>query len=119
MGILFMVSSHMCRTVLSENGYMNTILGTEFIKFFDEATQDVAADGPRLLQVDGHGSHVTLSFLLYAKEHNNIVLGYPPHCTCLLQGLDVIIFSPLKHAYALHATEFMRGHIMRWTRLSF
>jgi len=75
-------------------------------KFFDEATQDVEADGPQLLQVDGHGPHTTLSFLLYAKEHNIIVHGYPPHCIHLLQGLDVIIFSPLKHAYALRATEF-------------
>ena len=24
---------------------MNTVLGIEFIKFFDEATQDVAAEG--------------------------------------------------------------------------
>jgi len=96
----------MCRIALSEKGYMNTVLGVEFIKFFDQATQDVAAEGPRLLQLDGHGSHMTLEFLLYAKDHHIIVLGYPPHCTHLLQGLDVVIFSPLKHAYALHATRY-------------
>ena len=64
---------------------MNTVLGIEFIKFFDDATQDVAAEGPWLLHLDGHGSHMTLEFLLYAKDHNIIVLGYPPHCTHILQ----------------------------------
>jgi hypothetical protein len=106
MRVLIMLSSHMSRIALSEKGYMNTVLGIEFIKFFDTATQDVAAEGPRLLHVDGHGSHISLPFLHYAKEHDIIVLGYPPHCTHLLQGLDVIIFSPLKHAYACHAAEF-------------
>ena len=96
----------MCRIALSEKGYMTTVLGIEFIKFFDEATQDVAAEGPWLLQLDGHGSHISLAFLLYAKDHDIIVLGYPPHCTHHLQGLDVVVFSPLKHAYALHATRF-------------
>ena len=96
----------MCRTALSEKGFINTVLGIEFIKFFDQATQDVAAEGPRLLQLDGHGSHMSLDFLHYAKDHNIIVLGYPPHCTHLLQGLDVVVFSPFKHAYALHATRF-------------
>ena len=85
---------------------MNTVLGVEFIKFIDEATQDVAAEGPQLLQLDGHGSHMSLEFLLYAKDHHIIVLGYPPHCTHILQGLNVVVFSPLKHAYSLHATRF-------------
>ena len=85
---------------------MNTVLGIEFIKFFDEATQDVAAEGPWLLQLDGHGSHLSLEFLLYAKDHHIIVLGYPPHCTHLLQGLDVVVFSPLKYAYGRYATRY-------------
>ena len=43
----------MCRIALSEKGYMNTVLGVEIIKFFDQVTQDVAAEGPWLLQLDG------------------------------------------------------------------
>ena len=96
----------MCRIALSEKGYMTTVLGIEFIKFFDEATQDVAAEGPQPLQLDGHRSHISLAFLLYAKDHDIIVLGYPPHCTHLLQGLDVVVFRSLKYVYALHATRF-------------
>ena len=64
----------MCSTAISDKGYMNTILGIEFIKFFDQA-KDVAAEGPWLLQLDGHGSHMSLAFLHYAKDHDIIVLG--------------------------------------------
>ena len=49
----------------------------------------------RLLLVDGHNSHYTVAFLLYAREHLIVVLCYIPHSTHIFQGLDVIIFSPL------------------------
>jgi hypothetical protein len=46
--------------------------------------------------VDGHNSHYTIAFLLYAREHLIIVFCYIPHGTHIYQGLDVVIFSPLK-----------------------
>ena len=46
--------------------------------------------------MDGHNSHYTVAFLLYAREHLIIVFCYIPHGTHIFQGLDVIIFSPLK-----------------------
>ena len=49
---------------------------------------------------------MSLEFLLYAKDHHIIVLGYPPHCTHILEGLDVVVFSPLKHAYSPCSTRF-------------
>ncbi|KAG8868573.1 hypothetical protein FRC20_003127 [Serendipita sp. 405] len=95
----------------SAKGYMNNVLGVEFIKLFDKATQGIASEGPRLLHADGHGSHLSGEFLHYAIEHNIVVLGYPPHTTHLLQGLDVVLFSPLKNSYAKLAEDFhMANH---------
>ena len=108
----------MCGIALLEKGYMTTVLGIEFIKFFDQATQDVAAEGPWLLQLDGHGSHMSLDFLRYAKDHNIINLGYPPHCTHLLQGLDVVVFSPFNMHMHCMPPSFMSPHTRKWTRQS-
>ena len=50
----------------------------------------------KFLLVDGHNSHYTVKFLTYAVKHDITVLCYPSHCTHIYQGLDVVIFSPLK-----------------------
>jgi len=86
---------------------MTELLGEAWIKKFDAATASVASDGPRLLHIDGHCSHVSVPVLEYAVAANIIVLGYPPHTTHLLQGLDVVLFSPFKNAFAKHAAEYL------------
>jgi hypothetical protein len=84
---------------------MNSVLSLEFIKHIDKVTEGCTNEGPRLLHVDGHGTHMTLDFLNYAKSRDIIVLGYPPHTTHLLQGLDVVIFGALKNAYAKYSDQ--------------
>ena len=80
---------------------MDQELGLHFIKAFDEMTRSHADPNfPRILHLDCHTSHVTLNFLQYAKEHNIVVMGYVPHTTHLCQGLDVVLFSPHKRAFA-------------------
>ena len=49
--------------------------------------------------MDGHSSHHTLELLQFSCENNIIVLGYPPHCTHALQGLDVVCFAKMKKAW--------------------
>jgi hypothetical protein len=44
-----------------------------------------------VLFLDGHSSHYTADLLEYCEANNIRVLGYPPHCTHALQGLDVLI----------------------------
>jgi hypothetical protein len=92
----------------SANGYMTEQLGEEWIKKFDAATASVASDGPCLLHIDGHCSHVSVPLLEYAVAANIIVFGYSPHTTHLLQGLDVVLFSPFKHA-AEHLSKTGQG----------
>ena len=80
---------------------MDQELGLHFIKAFNEMTRNHADPNfPHILHLDCHTSHTTLEFLLYAKEHNIIVMGYVPHTTHLCQGLNVVLFSPHKCAFA-------------------
>ncbi|KAL8283090.1 hypothetical protein RB597_010508 [Gaeumannomyces tritici] len=54
---------------------------------------------PRLLILDGHGSHITKKFM-YLYLRNNIYLLYlPPRTSHVLQPSDLSVFSPLKHTY--------------------
>ena len=46
--------------------------------------------------MDGHNSHYTVTFLLYAHKHLIIIFCYIRHGTHIYQGLDVVIFSLLK-----------------------
>ncbi|KIJ24820.1 hypothetical protein M422DRAFT_194237 [Sphaerobolus stellatus SS14] len=69
------------------------------VKSFDIQTRGKVAGKPHVLLVDGHNSHHTGTLLQYAKENNIIMLGYPPHCTHALQGLDVACLSHLKDLY--------------------
>ena len=65
-------------------------------KDFDPATKDKAAGMARVLLMDGHSSHYTYELLEYAQANNITILGYPPHCTHVLQGLDVVCFAKMK-----------------------
>lgn len=81
------------------------------MKNFDKETKDKVEDGEyRLLLVDGHNSHHTVDFLLYAREHLIVVLCYIPHSTHIFQGLDVVIFSPLKKYIGEERDKWLREH---------
>jgi hypothetical protein len=84
---------------------------------FDPATKEKAAGQTRVLLMDGHGSHYTLELLEYAQANNIVILGYPPHCTHVLQGLDVVCFAKMKTEFRreirtfedLHKTKVKKG----------
>jgi hypothetical protein len=80
----------------SKKGWTDGEIGREWIEDFDRKTREKANGRKRYLLVDGHNSHYTVEFLTYAIEHEIAVLCYPSHCTHIYQGLDVVIFSPLK-----------------------
>ena len=88
---------------------MTDLLGLEFIKLFHKQTAHLQKEGPRLLHVDCHSSHINLPLIEFARAHDIVIFGYPPHTTHLLQGLDVVIFSPFKNAYAKHAAEHLKA----------
>lgn len=63
---------------------------------FDPSTGEKANGQTQVLILDGHSSHCSLKFLLYAAKKDISILVYPPHCTHALQGLDAVCFAILK-----------------------
>ena len=52
------------------------------------------------LIVDGHKSHVSHDVLQAFKEAGFVVISLPPHCTTLLQPLDISCFAVFKNKLA-------------------
>lgn len=77
---------------------------------FDKKTRAKAEGRTRVLILDGHSSHYSHEFLTHARQNNIIVLGYPPHCTHALQGLDVVCFAKMKAAWRAQINDFETAH---------
>jgi hypothetical protein len=93
----------------SPKGWTDREIGVNFIKIYDRDTAYTAPNGERrVLFLDGHSSHYSLELLRYTMrpDVNIQVLGYPPHCTHVLQGLDVACFAHLKDVYKRQVKRF-------------
>jgi hypothetical protein len=104
---------------LSDNGWTNNELGVEWLKHFDTHTKTRTVGARRLLILDGHESHHSLTFQELCKENNIYTLCMPAHSSHLLQPLDVGCFSPLKRAYSHEVESLIRHHINHITKLEF
>jgi len=92
-----------CFFTSSETGWTNNELALDWlIRVFDRVTKPKADHGlsPRLLLLDGHGSHINMDFLEACHKRNIHVAAYPPHTTHRLQPLDASIFAPLVIYYS-------------------
>jgi hypothetical protein len=69
--------------------------------------------------MDGHCSHYTLDVLRYAQDNNIIILGYPPHCTHVLQGLDVVCFAKMKSEFHKEIHVFEDLHMTNVSKKDF
>lgn len=70
-----------------------------FEKMFLPATKHVAKKLPVILFFDGHHSHLSIKLIELARAHNVHLFCFPPHCTHILQPLDVAVFGPVKAAW--------------------
>ena len=75
-------------------------------KYFDAATKEKADGRACVLLMDGHSSHYSLELLVFVQANNIIILGYPPHCTHALQGLDVVCFAKMKKEFREEINRF-------------
>jgi DDE superfamily endonuclease len=107
------MNSFISRISCSENGWTDGAIAREWIeKVFDAETKVKANGCTRVLFMDGHNSHYTPELLNYAQDNNIEIIGYPPHCTHALQGLDVACFTKMKECWKeqLHLFEEAHGH---------
>ena len=89
---------------------------------FEPQTRPSQAGARRLLVLDGHGSHMTANVIAYCMENEIDLLVLPPHCSHVLQPLDVSVFAPLKRALAVETDSVARldpGRVARteWTQM--
>ena len=93
----------------SDSGFINTDLFLDWLKHFQKAVKSSAED-PVLLVLDNHSSHVSLSAVLFCREHSIHVVSLPPHSSHKTQPLDVCFYGPLKTHYASAAENWMAMH---------
>ena len=103
--------THGTRFAHSPNGWTDGELALQWmVDDFDAQTVVKANGDPRALFLDGHSSHYTPELLQYAQESNITILAYPPHCTHVLQGLDVVCFTRMKHAWNDEVEHYEEEH---------
>lgn len=52
--------------------------------------------------------HISVEARAYFEEHDIDILTLPPHSTDKTQGLDKVLFHPLKHAYSKSVEHDLR-----------
>ena len=77
-----------------------------FTKLFLRHVELLLSDGPVILFVDGHHSHIDLELIYTARKHNVHLMCLPPNLTYIMQPLDVSVFRPLKQAYSKILKEY-------------
>ncbi|RAL58500.1 hypothetical protein DID88_004004 [Monilinia fructigena] len=103
----------------STNGWTSNSHGLEWLKrVFEPESKKVSGDRPRLLIMDGHSSHITGSFIAFCIEKDIDLLILPPHCSHLLQPLDIAVYGPMKRYHALEVDRYFRAGELssRWDR---
>ncbi|KII85412.1 hypothetical protein PLICRDRAFT_165946, partial [Plicaturopsis crispa FD-325 SS-3] len=92
----------------SSNGWTDTTLHLEYLKWMDANTVEKAEWGmeTRTLHMDGHKTHVALGCAEYAKEHNIQLVGCPGQGTHALQGLDRVHFARVKTLWPQEVRRF-------------
>ena len=66
--------------------------------------------------MDGHSSHITANVIAFCMQKGIDLMILPPHCSHILQPLDVGVFAPLKRALASETDAALRldtGRISR------
>ncbi|EUC26712.1 hypothetical protein COCCADRAFT_46307, partial [Bipolaris zeicola 26-R-13] len=102
------VGKHQLFCCTTTSGWSNNELALAWLEqVFDRATKEKAKRDYRLLLLDGHGSHVTPSFIDYCDSHRILLAILPPHSSHSLQPLDVVLYKPLAVAYSTELSNLL------------
>lgn len=101
----------------SQNGWTSNNLGLHWLRtIFDPLTYEKAGGRRRLLIADGHGSHIQADFIAHCIEHDIDLLIMPPHCSHILQPLDVGVFAAFKRSHTSETHAISRLSSQRLPR---
>lgn len=101
----------------SSSGWTSNGHGFEWLrKVFEPESKKRSGDKPRLLIMDGHASHITGNLIGYCIDKNIDLLILPPHCSHLLQPLDVGVYGPMKRYHTAEVDRYSRAGIQRIQR---
>jgi len=104
---------------VSESGYSNDVLGLKWLHHFHRFTEAKKKGVWRMLIFDGHGSHLSDDFLLFAWEKKILPFLFPAHTTHLLQPLDVGVFQPFKHWHQICLHEAVAFGDIEFSKVEF
>ena len=98
----------------SNSGWTSNSHGFKWLrKVFEPESRKKSGNRPRLLIMDGHSSHITGNMIALCMENNIDLLILPPHCSHLLQLLDVGVYGPLKRFHAQEVDRYTRAGLKR------
>jgi hypothetical protein len=96
----------------NESGYTDSNISLQWLKrVFDPETKECANGRPRVLILDGFGTHETLEIIEYCFANDIILCRLPSHTSHKLQPCDVAAFGPLKTAYREQVERLERGGV--------
>ena len=84
---------------------------------FEPSTRPEDPTTRRLLIMDGHSSHITANVIAFCMQRAIDLMILPPHCSHILQPLDVGVFAPLKRALASETDAALRLDTRRMSRV--
>lgn len=102
----------------SNSGWTSNSHGYEWLRtVFEPESRLKSGNKPRLLIADGHSSHITGNMIRLCIDYNIDLLILPPHCSHILQPLDVGVFGPMKKYHAYETDKLIRAGINRFLRV--
>ena len=87
----------------SNSDVFRTYMKEHFLKFVQGRNGE-----PILVLYDGHRSHIGIDLIEWARENNIILFVLPPHCSHILQPMDIGCFGPLQVVYSQECLKFSR-----------
>jgi hypothetical protein len=101
----------------SNSGWTSDSHGFEWLRtVFEPESRQKSGNKPRLLIADGHSSHITGNMISLFIDNNIDLLILPPHCSHMLQPLDVGVFGPMKKYHGYETDKLVRAGITRFLR---
>ena len=91
--------AHESGWMTGENFYKSLVHFQSFVKSSKEK--------PVLLILDNHSSHLDYRAVTFAKDNGIVLLTLPPHCSHVLQPLDVTVFGPFKKAIGVSQNDWL------------